>query len=242
MLKGIPVFFDVNAARARLDLPSLGDTWIDAFSRILLEKARYDNLESIGANISILCFNYDRCIEYYLIEAIRQTFVELSYEDAHRIVSRIQFIHPYGTLGALPEKLLGDGNNSIPFGFDVKHGFDPWSVLDKLKTYTEQIEDQDMLTLIRGAISEASQIVFLGFAFHPQNMALMELEEATSFKRIFSTGRGIHQREEPEIVERILKLYAGKTQDSRWRDNIYIEHGMSCKELFAAHWRNLSGA
>ncbi len=137
---------------------------------------------------------------------------------------------------------MGDGKNSIPFGFDVKNGFDPWPVLDQLKTYTEQIEDQDMLTLIRGAVSEASQIVFLGFAFHPQNMALMELEEATGFKKIFSTGMGIHRQEGPEIVERILKLYAGEARDSRWREYINIAHGMTCKELFAAHWRNLSVA
>lgn len=122
------LFFDVNKPDP-LDLKKLGSTWIDSFARILMEKVSKEEISNIGENVSIICFNYDRCIEYYLIEAICQAYIGVEYAQAHEIVFRMNIIHPYGTLGGLPTERFSFGGEVVPFGGGVGDNIDPWPVL-----------------------------------------------------------------------------------------------------------------
>jgi len=235
------LFFETNDSKALLDLKKLQDTWIDSFSRILFEKTPKENITDIGENVSIICFNYDRCIEFYLIEAIRQTYIGVSYAQAHEIVSSMKIIHPYGTLGELPNNLHARDGGVVPFGGEVGEDIDPWPVSERLKTYTEQIEDVDMLTSIQLAMEMAKQIIFLGFAFNPQNMKLLSLPDGYTSKSVFSTGKGISPQETDEISSRIVQLYnpIGQTHGINY---LHIEENSTCAELMNMHRRNLSDA
>jgi hypothetical protein len=236
---------DPSNVKNRLNLrdQTLSSSWVDSFCRILFEKVRLTELDSIGSNVSMICFNYDRCIEQYLTEAVHQTY-GVEYGKAHSVVNSMEIIHPYGTLGRLPGRQHGHETGTIRFGHSIDEGFDPWSASPDLKTYTEQIQDERTLDRIRGAIDQADQIVFLGFAFHPQNMQLLTSTARSSFKTVFSTGKGVSRQETREITERIVGLYSGDTEaiDSRWRDLVSIETDVSCADLFRVHWRNLSAS
>lgn len=109
----------------------------------------------------------------------------------------------------------------------------------RLKTYTEQIEDPDMPNHIKSAVKEADQIIFLGFAFHPQNMELMTMADEHSIKRIYSTGKGISRQETDEVKRRIVQLYSHQ-HDIAYHHDLHIEDNSTCAELFSMHWRNLS--
>lgn len=228
----------------KLDLRSNGvhNSWLDLFARILIEKTRKDKIDEIKNNISIICFNYDRCIEHYLIEAISQTFC-INYNEAHQIVENMDIIHPYGTLGNLPGTQSIKGTD-VAFGYNIESGLDPWPLADRIKTYTEQINDQEILIKIRSAVRSASQIMFLGFAFHPQNMALLRAPSSGRGKRVFATGKGISPQENSEVTKRILSLFADPADlgDAAERHTIFIEHEKSCRDLFEIHGRNVSSS
>ena len=248
------LFVDLRESDPKIDLSQAGvsDSWLDSFARILLEKSQKD-LGKISENVSIICFNYDRCIEYYLTDAISQT-LSIEYSTAREVVENMNIIHPYGTLGQLP-KSRGHihGDQTVGFGFDLSEGLNPWPVVEKIKTYTEQIEDLETLERMRASVEEADQIVFLGFAFHPQNMELLTLHHPTPPKRVYATGMGVSRQETDEVTRRIVDLYRGESSSSissfeyDQTDDLYeryvvIENDVECRDLFKLHWRNLLSA
>lgn len=236
------LFFDHQSPKSGLNFQSISDTWIESFVRILFEKIKCDDLQKVAGNIAIICFNYDRCIEFYLIESLVKTF-NIQYDKAHEIVSEIEIIHPYGTLGKLPDSpnvIFGD---FLRFGQTIKDGFDPWPVSQRIKTFTEQVNDLVILDGIANAITHAKQIVFLGFAFHPQNMELLSLNDpGCRGKNVYTTGKGISKQEEIEVKYRIAKLYSNYPDLEENTCLIHIEHEATCADLFKLHWRNLSAA
>ena len=221
MLKGIPVFFDVNAARARLDLPSLGDTWIDAFSRILLEKARYDNLESIGANISILCFNYDRCIEHFIYYALKNNYPMLSNNEAAELVKNIKIYHPYGSVGTLP---WINRNYSMEFGKEPNPE-ELLQLVKEIKTFSEGTDpDSSEILKIRKYMGMADKLVFLGFAFDKLNLELIYPDHDDDKKMLiqmrsstgvvvncFATTYDLSSSDEQIIKDQIQRFYGFET-------------------------------
>ena len=42
------------------------DTWYSAFAQILFQDVPHSQVNGVFDGISIVCFNYDRCIEHYL--------------------------------------------------------------------------------------------------------------------------------------------------------------------------------
>lgn len=106
--------------RLQLDREGIGDTWIDSFTRILFDRVRADNVDQVADNVTIVSFNYDRCLEQYLVDALSQTY-RLTYADAHQIVSRIRIIHPYGSLGRLPAgRFHARGPDEVAFGSTIE--------------------------------------------------------------------------------------------------------------------------
>lgn len=45
---------------------------------------------------------------------------------------------------------------------------------ENLRTYSEYIEDEREIALNRAALDSVQTVVFLGFAFHPQNVRLLQ--------------------------------------------------------------------
>ena len=213
-------------------------SWLRVFTEILLEKAKATDTSSIGRGVTIVCFNYDRCIEHYLIEAIEAT-LGLTYQEAHTIVYGMNIIHPYGSLGRLPSSR--GGRDGIDFGADPDHGTDIWQIADGLSTFTEEMGDQDQVTKIRWAIGQAHMLVFLGFGFQIQNVQLLSPDAASAGARIsvgISTGIGIHDVAKREVRGRIRSVLTGATYDEA-REAIMLDVG--CGDLMRYNRLTLSG-
>ncbi len=238
------LYLNTNIADPRIDLPTLGNTWIDRFFRILTTNIKKDEIEKIGEEIAIICFNYDRCLEFYLIDALRQSY-SIAYQESHKIIYNMDIIHPYGSLGELPENpAISSGGETVRFGGDDFSRTNPWPVSNRIKTYTEQIAEQNMLIRIENAVRDAKQIVFLGFSFQPQNMELLAVGEKLSIdKHVFATGKGVTRHGINEIKSRILSLYAGGEElNKKWMDFVNIDSGTECNDLLIDHFLNLSAA
>lgn len=204
-------------------------SWLRVFAEILVEKARARDLRSIGAGVAIVCFNYDRCIEHYLIHALEAT-LGITFEEAHEVVYGMDIIHPYGSLGDLPSS-PAPRSGGIRFGADVEDGsIDVWAVAEGLSTFTEEMRDKDKLQGIHSAISTAERLVFLGFGFQSQNVQLLTPFAARTYRDVvsgFSTGVGIHEVALSEIRRRIVGLLA----KARYREKDAIMLGVGCGDL-----------
>lgn len=223
------------------DRDKLEDTWISHFFRMLTDGI--DDPKRIGDNLSIICFNYDRCIEFYLRESIINAY-RVERQVAHDIVQSLNIIHPYGTLGELTLDGYGAGKGLLAFGPELDRATGLLNIAENIRTYTQQAHDVDKVERIHEAIADCKNLVFLGFGFNNQNLDLLRVKHTFSGdafpKNIYSTGYGLYQQVDATLKRRILDLFMDEKDHRGWLNRVHIEYGMGCKELFRIHDMNLT--
>lgn len=230
----------------KFSMPGLKDTWYVQFLKLLTENVRSADLNTIFDNIAFVIFNYDRCIEQFLVQGI-QDYYNVSRGRAVELVKRIPMFHPYGTVGSLPwveerEKPQAD--------FGDNERIDLLSIAGNIKTFSEQMDDEVALNLIRNHIAEAETLVFLGFAFHRQNLQLIKPPEPAFTKRIFATVMGVSDSDQEHIKSDLVETLQIEPDDDGNIVQMYRPDGTdaeivffngSCNDLFRNYWRSLSG-
>jgi hypothetical protein len=103
----------------------------------------------------------------------------------------------------------------------------------QIKTFTEQLGDNSPLPEIHDAIMEADTIVFLGFAYHPQNMTLLHPPNPSKATKVLGTAFAVSEPDQKTIIEDIAARGFTKT------GNIELFNG-ACVGLFDHYWRTLS--
>ncbi|TAV15144.1 SIR2 family protein [Rhizobium ruizarguesonis] len=206
-------------------------TWIAPFARALFDGVRAKDVETLGNNIAIICFNYDRCIEHYLEYAIQKAYRGVERKQARQIVKGMNIIHPYGSLGDISQ---------ISFGTPLEHA-DLYHVTENLITWSESIEEDTMVRGIHDAIIESRNLVFMGFAFANQNMELLNGEivsEKAYFTDVYSTGLGLTKDIEFKLKKKITQLYAPDSTAQKYHDRIKIMYDVKCARFFKEQLQN----
>lgn len=139
-------------------------SWLSRIFWMLAEGSDFDQYLQKLADITFICFNYDRCIEHFLTNAAISYF-RLEGEDAKRALDGIQIEHPYGSLG----KLRIEGGAAIGFG----ECEDLANAAKNIRTFTEGMDAPEQVQFIHDALGSAERILFLGFGFIPLNMKLL---------------------------------------------------------------------
>jgi hypothetical protein len=137
----------------------------------MLGSAAVSDFDEALSRVSFVNFNYDRCLENYLYNAIRgYCGFDPSHRDSFQRLIYHRTHHPYGLAGNLP---LGQPpGSSIAFG-EEELDSDRLRYFSKyIRTFSERREDGEDLR-IKKTISEADQIIFLGCALHRQNFDLL---------------------------------------------------------------------
>jgi len=155
------LYFERHKENSSFDPDKFADTWFAKFIYMLGRGIPRENVAEIFENVSFIIFNYDRCVEHFLENALQRLYA-LNDQGAISIVADLQIIHPYGQVGTLRE---------VPFGAS-RANYD--IIAQGIKTYTEQIAAADVMEELAGEVSRAACIVFLGFAYHSQNMRLLK--------------------------------------------------------------------
>ncbi len=185
-------------------------------------------IQTIFENIKIISFNYDRCIEHFLghwIASIYGPTVPLG-----DLMSKLEILRPYGSVAPL------SGNRAI------KYGFDPTviplaSMIENIKTYTEQVTDVEVLTKVHAAISEAETILFLGFGFHKQNINLLTPPGFINAHLILGTASGFSRSDVSVIQDDLHGRFKGEGGS---RIDVELRHDLTCTGLFEEYKRTLS--
>lgn len=231
------LFIDETEPNATLDYKELEKTWLVPFSKILFEQVTLDKLDDLFNNIAIICFNYDRCIQHFLTHAINSLY-SVPYDRAQGLVEKLKIYHPYGSAGKSPK---AGSDNGIKFG----HSVDRLDIVDlssSIKTYTEQVEEDQILEDLRQEVIEAETIVFLGFGFNPQNLSILTPESVVKPKKVLATAIGFSDSDCEDIKIHIAKALLKITHNEV--ESLIIEfdvrNDLSCFGLFNEYKRTLA--
>ena len=185
--KSSKLYVDGRNSNNTIATKNLNDTWLHPFVRMLQTGISRENIDVLFKNISIITFNYDRCIEHAFFHALKDLYA-LSDTESASLMSKLRIYHPYGQCGFLPWQAKGP---YAPFGSDSDH--DATEIWKLISTFTEQLEDQAMLDEVRNEIASAGKIIFLGFSYQEQNMILLTPKNASGHKVIYGTAKGFSE-------------------------------------------------
>lgn len=230
--KNSKLYFDAYSNNPSINFSGLENTWYLPFFRSLTENCSAGDLPGRLSNITLVIFNYDRCIEHFLYHALI-TYYRLSKEVAADLIDKISIIHPYGTVGKLPWQIKPSPSD-IPFGSETN-----WNnVIEsagRIRTFTEEAESASAKS-IRSKMQNPEQLVFLGFAFHKLNMELLSSADLARYKntstvQCYATAHETSKADQRSIETSINSLYEGPFVSN-------IEN-MSCFKLFQDYSRSL---
>lgn len=227
-------FYFKSTDMAKLDSRRGMNTWFAGYVKLLTEGKPLPEIESLFSNISIINFNYDRCVEHYLYNAL-QSYYGIQEDTVKPILSTLKIYHPYGQVGKLPWQ-LNNTRAAIPFGSENPSLLE---IAAQIKTFNERVHDDGTLTEMRDVFRSAQQIVFLGFAFHRQNLELLDPNAPCEANKIFATAFNI-SRSDCNVIEE--DLIAILHQDPTKRAAIEIRNDLKAASLLNEYWRSLTSS
>lgn len=212
------------------DMPSV---WQNTFCQMLTEQLQRSDIEYVFDNVSFITFNYDRCLEHYISNWL-STYMRLPLQEIQLLMQNLTIIHPYGQVGRLPWQ--GNPSNGVAFGDDADGSNLP-AIANQLRTFTERSDDRAMLARMRKIISEAEQVVYLGFAYGAMNMELLKIEDDGPEKQVYGTTLGMSPQNAAVALKDIKESlwHHGK---SRVTDS-YL-HNTTCDDLLKDNWRAMT--
>lgn len=227
------LYIDLAEPKGKLKYERLDKTWFQSFWQLIVEGVGYPEIETVFNNVAFIIFNYDRCIEHFLVNSL-QNYFGVSEDTAAGLMNAVTILHPYGIVGQLPWQ---DGvANGVPFG-QPQGGPRLLDIAGQIKTFTERVQEAAVLAEIRGQVQAAETIVFLGFAFHDINMELLKPSGASKVKRVFATAKGFSTSDCDAITSDINDILQSKKLNK-----IEVRNGWTCDDLFGENRRTLPRA
>lgn len=226
------LYFVRSVKQQNINFNALKATWYKPFFQLLTEYCIKDDLHERFKTITLIIFNYDRCVEHFIYNAL-QNYYGLTNVEAADLVGTIHIYHPYGDVGTL--------QGVYPHG-ETGFGVDPnaeklLELSQKIKTFTEGTDPESSEILeIRKHMGMANRVVFLGFAFHKLNMQLITPvindDKVKSDVKCFATTFQVSDNDKEIVEEQIKDLYCGNVRVSM--------ANKKCSDFFNEFWRNLS--
>lgn len=227
------LYYDTRDGFEKLDFSVIEQKWYNKFWQLLTQNCRKEDLATCFRKVSIIIFNYDRCVEHYLYHSL-QNYYKFSPDESAKLVKTIDIFHPYGKVGYLPWQKI---EKSINYGAEP-HPQQLLDLVNQLKTFSEGIDpNSSNITAIRQKMLDARKVIFLGFAFHPLNMKLMAVDTQRRPKvngaNYFATAYDISSSDCEIIKKYITELCNGK------ENNIHLQN-KTCVALFNEYQRSIS--
>lgn len=230
--------------RKPINFGALNDAWFSYFVKILAEDVSKEEVGIIFNNVAFINFNYDRCLEHYLMHALLD-YYDLEEKTAIDTVKRLKVLRPYGSVGKLSWQ-DDNPNFSTAFGDDrylanndlysLDKGVQLLNAANQIKTFNEKNHEPQALKELHAILEEAENIVFLGFAFHRQNLELLKPEGQCKVQNVFATTMGVSGSDWSIIHRELVSLLVQKPKNSI---PIHSLNGR-CSELFKEYRRSFT--
>lgn len=213
-------------------LTSLSDTWYYSLARQLFSGVPADEPERAFENVSFVVFNYDRCLQTFLVRAT-EVYFRLTRQQAEQLIAGVEILHAYGSLGPVFEGSSG----RVPF---APAELDILSVAERIRTFSES---STCASEICALVEECQTMIFLGFRFHDQNVELFNICEdklkERELKRVFATTKDMSPSDEEVVKSQLSYALIGRPTTLAEKGWISTNNG-TCAELFATYWRSLT--
>lgn len=235
--KGSLLDFEMERADTNIDFNALEKTWYISFFKLLTENCTKDELKERFESITLIIFNYDRCIEHFLYYALQKHY-RLSTKEAAKLVKNINIYHPYGSVGTLP---WINPNGAVAFGSKPNHE-QLLNLVKQIKTFAEGTDPNlSEIGEIHKHMEVANRLVFMGFAFHKPNMQLISPgREGGNTRRIecYATTFKISKSDKEVVEKQIVALYR-LNERGPVRFNMRMAD-LECGPFFLEFWRSLA--
>lgn len=205
---------------------AVSECWYEAFAAQWLGDIGRGAVTASNHNLRVISFNYDRCFELYLQTFLQWKYIGLSAREAIGIVNAVGVMHPYGSLGKLPDfpRPLGDPD-AVPFGAPPELA---WPVSQGLQTFYESAHSE-LVREMHGALSVAQRVIFIGFSFEQRNMELLTISGSTGNQSIFATAYKVSPAESRQNIVAIQSMLGRPNSND-------IEYADMTAEAFVAHY------
>lgn len=222
------LYFDNSRHDNKINFNNLEKTWYIQFFKLLTENCDKNELAERLKTITLIIFNYDRCIEHFLYYGF-QNYYKISGEQAFVLIKNIKIYHPYGDVGNLP---WTKQKEIIDFGKNPSIN-DLITLSKKIKTFTEGVDPNSSdINKIKEQTGNASRLIFLGFAFHKLNMQLIAPENVENGIKCYATTFGISKSDRGVLNSQMHVLFKERIKINMTE--------LKCSAFFNEYWRSLS--
>lgn len=205
-------------------------SWYLPLMRLLVSGVSKENIDAIFENVSFIIFNYDRCLEHFLINALSSYF-DLTPDHAAKIANTVEIIHPYGQVGLLPWQSRAHNLPVCQFG---QCDSDIERISESIYTFTESSE-AGIKDSCKNMIRNAETLVIMGYGFLPTNTELLSCATQSNVKRAFSTAFGIGENDVNILKSEIRRIICGLPGNF----DTFVQQG-GCRELMDKNWMRLT--
>lgn len=194
--------------------PKQKPRWTD----VLFSKLDTDPADFAKNKLSIITFNYDRSLEYFLWYAFMYTY-DLNEEDAAHLLETISIVHIHGQLGK-PHFLADNGRD---YKTDVNCD-SLRTAVDNMRIIYEQPDESPELQQAREMIAQAEILCFLGFGYHPENMRRLAIRDHFRGRRLLGSCFKMETNERRVVGSRFTYIESQSTGS--------ISYGVGGKKFF----------
>jgi hypothetical protein len=160
--------------------------WYQLLFSKLTSNSTFDKL--CENQLSIITFNYDRSLEYFLLQAIKAKYGVGNSNGAKALCS-IPIIHLYGKLGSLGSYC--DKDPAVPYGHDMILRDNIRKASMCIHTINDEFAaDNPAFVEARNLIRRAESIYFLGFGYHEENMKRLFTDHGSQVPYNILRGKG----------------------------------------------------
>ncbi len=189
-----------------------------------------------NSKLKIITFNYDRSLEYYLLNALQHSF-GLNVSDAAEYLKKIQILHVYGSLGGLPELAVGSTSSR---DYRAKVNAQNIQIAAKsIRVIAESRDDDDVFSNAFRWLQSSKRICFLGFGFDETNVRRLRISQlsakSTAGLEMFATTIGMEDAERDRVIDmlRLIKDGRAYAKDSVV-NNIRLYSNSLCEKYLRA--------
>jgi hypothetical protein len=209
--------------------PDLTTSWYAPLMRLLVTGRNVHNINSIFDNVAFIVFNYDRCLEHFLYNAVRSYF-GLDAKAAAELVNGATIIHPYGQVG----RLHWQTREGTVASFASQEG-SLSEIAEQIQTFTESV-GSGIVENVKRLIGGAETLALIGFGFLRQNIDLLTGNGRSHVARVFASAYGIGPTDISVAVQEIERMLNKLTviNEGPTGFEIYIEP-VTCRQLLDNH-------
>ncbi|MBK8180867.1 MAG: hypothetical protein IPK67_18640 [Planctomycetes bacterium] len=144
--------------------------WYKFFFNRLVADGGDKHLES-HSHVSLINFNYDRSLDYWLLMAVKRRF-NVTIDEARRKLAGLRIIRVHGSLGGSP---LSDASARPYHQANTREEIERCA--NSIFLTGDDGRNSGLFGVARDCLMFASDVVFLGFGYHSSNLDRLQLRQ-----------------------------------------------------------------